>query len=114
MCDALLSAAGLGDLGRVFGVSDPKWAGAASTALLAEVVGMVRRDGWQIANLAVQVIGNHPRMADRRSEAETVLGRLVGAPVSVSATSTDGLGFTGAGEGVAAVASALLTADSAD
>jgi len=111
MCDALLSAAGLGDLGQIFGVSDPQWAGAASTALLAEVVGLVHRDGWQIGNLAVQVIGNHPRMADRRHEAEAVLGELVGAPVSVSATSTDGLGFTGAGEGVAAVASALLTAD---
>ena len=109
MCDALLSAAGLGDLGQIFGVADPELAGAASTALLAEVVRLVRRDGWEIANVAVQVIGNQPRMSARRGEAEQVLGLIVGAPVSVSATSTDGLGFTGAGDGVVAVASALLT-----
>ncbi|MCL1906541.1 MAG: 2-C-methyl-D-erythritol 2,4-cyclodiphosphate synthase [Propionibacteriaceae bacterium] len=108
MCDALLSAAGLGDLGEVFGVSDPAWAGATGSALLEEVVRRVQGDGWEISNIAVQIVGNKPRMALRRSEAEQGLSKLVGAPVSVSATSTDSLGFTGRGEGVMAIASALL------
>jgi 2-C-methyl-D-erythritol 2,4-cyclodiphosphate synthase len=107
-CDALLSAAGLGDVGTVFGTADPRWAGAPGTALLADVVARVRQAGWQIANLAIQVIGNRPRLAPRRAEAEQALGAVVGAPVSVAATSTDGLGVTGRGHGVAAVASALL------
>ncbi|MDR0836698.1 MAG: 2-C-methyl-D-erythritol 2,4-cyclodiphosphate synthase [Propionibacteriaceae bacterium] len=109
MCDALFSAAGLGDLGSNFGVDDPALAGAAGATLLAEAVARVQDAGWSIANVSVQVIGNQPKLAPRRAEAETLLSGLVGAPVSLSATTTDGMGFTGAGEGVAAIASALLT-----
>jgi 2-C-methyl-D-erythritol 2,4-cyclodiphosphate synthase len=106
--NALFSAAGLGDLGSQFGTSDPEWAGAPGLKLLGEAARRVRAAGYRIGNVSVQLVGVRPRIGTRRTEAEQALTEAVGAPVRISAATTDGLGFTGRGEGLAGIATALV------
>ncbi|MBR5950186.1 MAG: 2-C-methyl-D-erythritol 2,4-cyclodiphosphate synthase [Actinomycetaceae bacterium] len=109
VADALLIASGIGELGTVFGIDKPEWKGASGEALLSEAVRLVRADGWSISNATVQIIAQRPRFAPRKAEAEAAMSAVVSAPVSVAATTTDRLGFLGREEGIAALASVLLT-----
>ena len=106
--DALLAAAGLGDIGSNFGVDKPEYAGANGSVFIAETLRLLADQGWSVVNVSVQLIGNKPKLSPRREEVEQAMTALVGAPVSVGATTTDGLGFLGSTEGVGAVATALI------
>jgi 2-C-methyl-D-erythritol 4-phosphate cytidylyltransferase/2-C-methyl-D-erythritol 2,4-cyclodiphosphate synthase len=109
ICDSLFAASGLGDLGSNFGTDRPEYAGASGAKLLAETLSIITKAGFAISNVSVQVIGNRPKLAARRKEAIAALSAaLNGASVSLLATTTDGLGLTGEGKGVAAIASALV------
>jgi 2-C-methyl-D-erythritol 2,4-cyclodiphosphate synthase len=110
MVDAVLTAAGLGDIGSRFGTADPRYAGSSGVQFLRATAGLVRESGQTIGNVSVQLIGNEPRLSARRDEATAVLSEAIGAPVSLSGTTTDGLGLTGRGEGIAAIAVALVLA----
>jgi len=107
--DALLSAANLGDLGSNFGTDKPEYKNASGIKIISSAAKIVKDAGWKIENVAVQFIGNKPKIGSKRIEAEKVLSEAIGAPVSLGATTTDGLGLTGRGEGLAAIAQALIS-----
>lgn len=110
LVDALLGAAGLGDIGGMFGTDDPRFAGARGDVFLSEALARVQSAGWKVHNASVEIVGNRPKLAPRRAEAEARLSELLAAPVNLAATTTDGLGLTGEGRGIGAIATVLLVA----
>ena len=108
LCDAVLSACQLGDIGTLFGVDKPEMAGASGITMIQTLRALVASKGFSINNVSIQIVGNQPKIAERREEAQKVLSQALGAPVSVSATTSDQMGFTGRGEGIYVVANALV------
>jgi len=111
LIDALLGGAGLGDIGSLFPPGEPEWEGASSLDLLRRAAGQVREAGWELVNADCILIGEEPRIAPLREQMRERLAEAVGADpgrINVRATTTDKLGFTGRGQGLAAQAVALL------
>jgi 2-C-methyl-D-erythritol 2,4-cyclodiphosphate synthase len=110
LCDAVLSACNLGDIGTFFGVDTPEMAGATGIAMIEKLRTFVTAKGFVINNVSLQIVGNQPKITPRRDEAQKVLSDALGAPVSVAATTSDQMGFTGRGEGIYVIATALVLA----
>ena len=110
LCDAVLSACQLGDVGTLFGVDQPEMAGASGIAMIEKLRDYVTAKGFVINNVSLQIVGNQPMITPRRDEAQRVLSAALGAPVSVAATTSDQMGFTGRGEGIYVIANALVIA----
>lgn len=108
LCDAVLSAAGLGDVGTVFGIDKPEWKGASGLKMIQHLRSLISERSISINNVSIQIIGNNPKISKRRDEAQQVLSEALGAPVTIGATTTDTMGFTGRGEGVCVIANALV------
>ena len=108
LCDAVLSAAGLGDVGQVFGIDKPEWKGATGAEMIKHLRQLIESKSITISNVSLQIVGNKPKISSRRAEAETLLSESLGAPVTIGATTTDTMGFTGRGEGVFVIANALV------
>lgn len=108
LCDAVLSAAGLGDVGQVFGIDKPEWKGATGAEMIKHLRQLIGSKSITISNVSLQIVGNKPKISTRRAEAEALLSECLGAPVTIGATTTDTMGFTGRGEGVFVIANALV------
>ena len=108
LCDAVLAAAGIGDVGQVFGIDKPEWKGASGLKMIENLRSLISEKSIAINNVSIQIVGNAPKISKRREEAQQVLSNALGAPVTIGATTTDTMGFTGRGEGVFVIANALV------